>query len=167
MIVLDASTLILIAKIEALDLFLGGSKLQVAIPPEVEKECCAARQSLDALMIQKAIKESKIAVVGIRNKKLVAKLRADFGLGKGEAEAIALALAERAQIIGIDDKSGINACKLSGLAFTTAIGILIRMREKRLLSLDAALAKLTALERYGRYEQAILADARKQLEATA
>jgi len=44
-------------------------------------------------------------------------------LGKGEAEAISLALDEKAQIVGIDDKNGIDACKVLGIAFTTAVGI--------------------------------------------
>jgi predicted nucleic acid-binding protein len=167
MIVLDSSTLILIAKIEALDLFLGGPKPEVAIPAEVEKECCAVKQSLDALMIRKAIAESRIRVVSVKNKRIIARLRADFGLGKGEAEAIALALAKKAPVVGIDDKNGINACKLLGLGFTTAIGILIRMHERRLLAPDAALTKLATLGTYGRYKQSIMEDARKRLEATA
>ena len=69
--------------------------------------------------------------------------------------------------MGIDDKNGINACKLLGLEFTTAITILIGLREKRLLALDAALAKLAALGTYGRYKQSIMEDARNRLEATA
>ena len=71
MFVLDASTLILIAKVEALDLFVRGSKWEVVIPAEVEKECCAVKKSFDALMIQKAVQESKIKVVDVKNKKLV------------------------------------------------------------------------------------------------
>jgi predicted nucleic acid-binding protein len=166
-LVLDASTLILIAKVEVLDLFLDDVRLEVVIPAEVEKECCAVKKSLDALMIQKAVQESRIKVIDVKNKKLVAKLRGDFGIGRGEAEAIALAVAESAQILGIDDKYGINACKLLGIPFTTAIGILIRMHEKRLLTVSEALAKLTALGKHGRYKQSILDDARQRLEATA
>lgn len=167
MIVLDASTLILVAKMEALDLFLSGSKLEVGIPREVERECCAVKKSFDALMIQKAVQESKIKVIEVKNKKPVAKLRGDFGIGRGEAEAIALVLEERAQILGIDDKNGINACKLLSIPFTTAIGILIRLREKRVLTPGEALTKLTALGRHGRYKQSILEDARQRLEAKA
>jgi uncharacterized protein len=167
MVVLDASTLILLAKIEALELFLTGSKLQVAIPVEVEKECCAVKKSLDALIIQNALDQSRIKVFEVKNRRLVTKLRADFGLGRGEAEAIALALEEKAQIVGIDDKNGINACKLLGIPFTTAIGILVRMREKGLLTGKEALTKLAALATYGRYKQSILEDARWKLEAGA
>ncbi len=167
MLALDASTLILIAKVEVLDVFLDDVKVKVVIPAEVEKECCAVKKSFDALMIQKAVQESKIKVMEVKNKKLVAKLRGDFGLGRGEAEAIALALEERAQILGIDDKNGINACKLLSIPFTTAIGILIRLREKRVLTAGEALTKLTALGRHGRYKQSILDDARQRLEAKA
>jgi len=51
-----------------------------------------------------------------------------------EAEAIALALVEKAQFLGIDDNNGIHVCKLLGNAFATAVGILIRSREKGLLA---------------------------------
>ena len=164
MAVFDASTLILIAKAELLEPFLAGSKLGVAIPGEVEKECCGSKKTLDALMIQKAVDESRITVIAVKNRRLVAKLRADFSLGKGEAEAIALALNEKAQLLGIDDKNGVNACKLLGIAFTTAVGILIRSREKGLLERPDALAKLAMLAKYGRYKDSIIEDARLKLE---
>ncbi|SPF48564.1 conserved hypothetical protein [Candidatus Sulfotelmatobacter kueseliae] len=165
MILFDASTLILVAKMDILDSFLDGVESQVIIPTAVAKECCAVKRSLDALLIQKALDESRIRVVAAKDKKLVAKLRGDFGLGKGEAEAIVLALAEKAAVLGMDDKNGINACKLLGIAFTTAIGILIRMHEKGMLTVGEALGKLATLGKYGRYKPAILEDARRKLEA--
>jgi len=115
-------------------------------------------------MIQKALDESRIRVIAVKDRKLVAKLQGDFDLGRGEAEAIVLALAEKARVLGIDDKNGINACKLLGVAFTTAIGILVRMHEKRLLTTNEALVKLEGLAKYGRYKTSILVDAREKLE---
>jgi len=94
---------------------------------------------------------------------LVTKLQGDFGLGRGEAEAIVLALAEKAQVLGIDDKNGINACKLLGVAFTTAVGVLVRMREKGFLTVGEALVKLATLEKHGRYKPSILEDARRKI----
>jgi len=164
MFVFDASTLILVARAELLTPFLASVNLEVVIPGEVARECCSAKKTVDALMIQKALDDSKIKVIALRNRKLVAKLQTDFSLGQGEAEAIALALRERARIIAIDDKNGINACKLLGIAFTTAIGILLRSREKGLLDRSAALVGLAALARYGRYKNSILEDARLKLE---
>jgi predicted nucleic acid-binding protein len=165
MIVFDASTLILIAKADLLDLFLTSINVPVAIPGEVEKECCSSKKSLDAIIIQKALDESRIEVFTLRNRRLVAKLQKDFSLGRGEAEAIALALDEKAQIVGIDDKNGIDACKVLGIAFTTAVGVLIRGREKGLLEKPDAIAKLALLAKYGRYKHSIIEDARLKLEA--
>jgi predicted nucleic acid-binding protein len=165
MIVFDASTLILIAKVELLDLFLASVSVPVAIPAEVEKECCGSKKALDAVIIQRALDESRIKTVVVKNRRLVAKLQADFSLGRGEAEAIALALSEEAEVVGIDDKNGINACKLLGVAFTTAVGILIRSREKGLLEETDALEKLSSLAKHGRYKDSIIEDARGRLEA--
>jgi len=164
MVVLDASTLILITRAELLDPFLAGISLEVAIPKEVEKECCGVKKTLDALMIQKAIDESRIRVITVKNSKLVNKLQVDFSLGKGEAEAIVLALTRRAELLGID-KNGINACKLLGIAFTTAVGILVRCREKGLIARSDALARLETLANYGRYKKSIIENARRELEA--
>jgi len=165
MVVFDASTLILIAKADLLDLFLTSVNVPVAIPGEVEKECCGSKKALDAIIIQKA-HESRIKVFALRNRRLVAKLQTDFSLGKGEAEAIALALDEKAQeVVGIDDKNGIDACKVVGIGFTTAVGILIRSREKGLLEGSDAIAKLALLAKHGRYKHTIIEDARLKLEA--
>jgi len=165
MIVFDASTLILIAKVELLDLFLASVSVPVAIPAEVEEECCGSKKALDAVIIQRALDESRIKTVVVKNRRLVAKLQADFSVGRGEAEAIALALSEEAEVVGIDDKNGINACKLLGVAFTTAVGILIRSREKGLLEETDALEKLSSLAKHGRYKDSIIEDARGRLEA--
>jgi predicted nucleic acid-binding protein len=166
MFIFDASTLILIAKTETLDPFLRGVEREVAIPLAVEKQCRSVKKSLDALMIQKALDESRIRVIAVKDTKLARKLQGDFGLGKGEAEAVVLALGEKARVLGIDDKNGINACKLLGIAFTTAIGILVRMCEKRLLTTNESLVKLEGLAKHGRYQRSILEAARRKLETT-
>jgi len=166
MFVFDASTLILTAKIELLQLFLNDIGMEVAIPKAVEEECCGVSKTLDALVIRKALDEARIQVRKVRNGKLVAKLVSDFTLGRGEGEAIALALEEKARTVGIDDKNGIDACKLLGLPFTTAVGLLVWSRQKGLTGLDDARVRLSALGRYGRYRKSILDDALRQLEET-
>lgn len=164
MLIFDASTLILVAKTELLEKFLDSFAGEVLVPAEVERECCGARKSLDALLIEKAINEKRIIVKTLKEKQLCRKIRGDFGLGSGEAEAIALAFSAKAKLVAIDDKNGINACKLLKLPFATAINILLRMREGGLIEKEAALIKLEALERYGRYKSSLVADARSRLE---
>lgn len=164
MLIFDASTLILITKIELLEPFLGGSAQEIAIPEEVEKECCRGRKTIDGMMIQKALDAGRIKSAAVRDRQLVTRLERDFSLGKGEAEAIALCVQERASLVATDDKNGINACKLLGLAFATAPAILIRCREKNLLGRSEAFAKLTFLGLYGRYRNSIMEEARQRLE---
>jgi hypothetical protein len=166
MLVFDSSTLILTAKIELLDAFLNdiGIGMEIAIPQAVEHECCGGKRTLDALMIRKALDESRIKVRSVRNRKLVTKFEADFSMGRGESEAIALALQEDALLVGTDDKNGINACKLAGIPFTTAVGILVRSCQKGLIDRGDALAKLSALAKYGWYRNVILEDAKLRLE---
>jgi hypothetical protein len=71
----------------------------------------------------------------------------------------------RTQIVGIDDKNWIDACKVLGIAFTTAVGILIRSRGNGLLEGLDAIAKLVLLAKHGRYKHSIIVDARLKLEA--
>jgi uncharacterized protein len=164
MLIFDSSTLILVAKIEMLDVFLNHVGMEVGIPAAVEDECCGGKKTLDALTIRKALDESRIKVRNVRNRKLVTKLGEDFSMGRGESEVIALALQEKALLVGIDDKNGINACKLAGIPFTTAVAILVRSRQKGLIDLSDALIKLSALARYGRYRNTILENAKLRLE---
>ena len=138
--------------------------MEIAIPKAVEDECCGGKKTLDALFIRKALDESRIKVRGVRNRKLVAKLEEDFSMGRGESEAIALAIEEKAFLVGIDDKNGMNACRLAGIPFTTAIGILVRCYEKGLITCGDALAKLSALAKFGWYGNAILEEAKQRLE---
>lgn len=125
MIVFDSATLILLAKIDLLDLIVARSSVQLAIPEEVKRECCLETRTLDALLIRKRIDEAKIRTIAVKRKRVAKELAADFSLGSGEAAAIALALEQRAQLVAIDDKNVINACKLVKLAFTTAIAMLV------------------------------------------
>jgi predicted nucleic acid-binding protein len=163
MLIFDSSTLILIAKVELLDVFLMGIGMEIAIPKAVEDECCGGKKTLDALFIRRALDESRIKVKGVSNRKLVTKLKEDFNMGRGESEAIALALEEKALLVGMDDKNGMNACKMAGIPFTTAVGILVRSREKGLIGRSDALVKLSALAKFGWYRNDLLEEAKLRL----
>ncbi|HEY2459808.1 MAG TPA: hypothetical protein VGI16_03335 [Candidatus Acidoferrum sp.] len=165
MIVFDASTLILIAKADLLNTILNSIGMRVAIPVEVERECCKGKKTLDGLSIEAAIKKSQIEVIAVKNRKLIFKLQDDFSLGLGEAEAIALGLAASALAVGIDDKNGIDACKLLGIPLITSIGLLVRSCEKRLLNITEAQSALMDMARYGRYKPSIIQAAMLRIEA--
>ena len=165
MLLFDASTLILLAKTDLLDDFLADFPEKPVITKEVEYECCRKKQAMDSLLIQKAIKERRIAVRTLKSRSLYQKLQADLGLGNGEAETLALALSQKNRIVAIDDRRGIKACRLLKIPFTTAIDIVVRMGENGILTKEQALAKLDALARYGRYSDEIISRAKAGLEA--
>ncbi len=139
--------------------------MRSVVPVEVHRECCERKKTFDALVIQRAVDDSRIQVVAVKDRKLVNKLEEDFSLGSGESEALALAFQTKARLVGVDDKNGINACKLLGLSFTTAAGILILCRERNLIGRSEALARADLLARYGRYKYSIVEDLKARLEA--
>lgn len=119
----------------------------------------------DAQLIARLIKEKRITVRKLKNRMAAAQIRKEFSLGKGEAEAIALAHAAKAKLVFMEDRNGINACKILKLPFTGVLGILLRMREKELVSKEEALRKLELLQKYGRYKADIIADVKRRPEA--
>ena len=166
MIVFDASPLIVLVKAELLEQFLGSFPEPVVIPRAVQVECCEGKASFDAQMISRLIAEKHIEVRKLRGRRAFEQLRREFSLGAGEAQAIALAQASHARLIVIEDRNGVNACKILKLPFTGALGILLRLREKDLISEDEAARKLEILGKYGRYRAEILDDVRRRLETT-
>ncbi|HLD04136.1 MAG TPA: hypothetical protein VJG90_00295 [Candidatus Nanoarchaeia archaeon] len=162
MFVLDASTVILLAKAELLDLLLRDFKGTIAITPKVAEEI-GKKATFDAVFIKRRLDEGKIEIKKASGPQ-VEKIMKDFNLHQGESESIVLALHHKGSLLGTDDKNAINACKLLGITFTTAMGILIRMKEKKLLSSQECLSKWQALKTYGRYKENIMKDAKKRLE---
>ena len=164
MIVFDASTLILLTKVDLLDLLLENYPAEAVVPQAVKAECMIPPSRPDAIHIQERIRERRISVDRVQDAAVVHRLVADFHLGLGEAEVVALAMEKQGPLVATDDRNAIRACKLLRLKFTTAIGILIHMREKGVLHADAARRSLERLAILGRYRRAIFDDARRRLE---
>jgi predicted nucleic acid-binding protein len=163
MIVFDASTLILLAKMEILGLFIADFGEKVAIPEKVKEEVLRGSRYESAL-ITKLIQERAMHVLKVRDTKLVRRLIEDFNIDVGEAEMLALGIQEKASLAATDDRNTIKACKIMNLNFTTAIAFLVRAYEKRLLKREDALGKLQELQSFARYKRAIIETARRQIE---
>ena len=163
MVVFDASTLILLAKIELLEMFISSFKGKVVIPKTVKLEVCV-ECSDEKPFLESLIKESKIEVLAAKNPRQKRKLMDDFNIDEGEAEALLLALQSGAKLFATDDRNAIRASKLLKIDFVTAVGFLIRALEKELISGDEALIKLKKLQRIARYSNAILADSKQKIK---
>jgi len=158
-IVFDASTLILLAKIELLREITG--EVKVIIPEKVKTECLS-KKGIDALLISTLIKEKKIEVKKAGNAEAIKKIQLDFRIEVGEAEALWLARRLKCPI-AVDDGPTIKACKVIGQRFTTAIHFLLNLVSQDRLELPMAKAKLEKLSHYGRYRREIIEDATKHL----
>lgn len=163
MIIFDASTLILLAKIDLLELFISNFQGKVLVPESVALEVGQAGYEDSPLML-KLIENKKISILKTKNKRQSDKLMVDFNIDQGEAEAISLAIQENIHFIATDDRNAIRACKMLKIEFITAIAILIRAFEKQLIDKNEALLKLQRLVYIGRYSKAIIADAEKQIK---
>ena len=145
-IVFDASTLILLAKVNLLREVSG--EIEIIIPFAVEKEAII-KKTEDAELIALLIQERKIIVQKADEVKAIKKLKIDFRLAQGEAEALWLAQTQRYPI-AIDDGPGIRASKVLGLRFLTAVHFLLHLTSHNKLSAALAQEKLAMLVQYGR-----------------
>lgn len=160
MVVLDASTLILLAKSDLLPLL--AEKTQIEIPPEVQQEALARRELYDARMIEGMLRIGKIQVSKSVRPERRRQIQVDFGLEAGEAAALLLGK-ENNQPVGTDDGPAIKAAKIMGIPFFTAIHVLLGLYEKGRMEEKVALVKLDMLQKVGRYSVQILEDARKRI----
>jgi predicted nucleic acid-binding protein len=160
-IVLDSSTLILLAKIDLLREVT--SDFRVSIPKRVREEVLA-KQSPDAELIRLLIHEKSVEVIQV-HKETSRKLAEDFKLHAGEAEALALAI-ETVAPLAVDDGPTIKACKVVGRPFLTAIHFLIHLAESNRISREVGLEKLARLSTYGRYKGRIIQDAAQKMKGS-
>ncbi|MBI4386040.1 MAG: hypothetical protein HY551_01530, partial [Elusimicrobia bacterium] len=146
MVVLDTSTLILLAKCDLLPLL--AEKTPLVMPREVEREALVKSELYDAKVIASMIKDKQIQVLQLAHARHRNQVQEDFGIGAGEAEALLLAK-EHGVPLGTDDWPAIKAAKIMGIPFLTAMNILVELCQKNRLGAETALSKLDKLESIG------------------
>ena len=159
-VVFDASTLILLAKIDLLRDSIG--EMEAVIPEKVREECLAKNDHA-ALLIKTLINEGKIEVVKVQIAGKLYEIKRDFKIHEGEAEALLLSISIECPL-AVDDWPTIKACRVMGKAFSTAIHFLLNLAAIGKLDEKTALAKLDGLAVYGRYNGKILEDAAARLK---
>lgn len=156
-IVFDASTLILLAKVDLLQIV--ADKMNIVIPREVKAETLAKPASYDAQLIDRMLKDGRIHISQKISAINIKTIKEQFRIDIGEAAALFLAK-EKGWVIGIDDGPGIRASKILGIHFVTALHVLLEFFHQEYLNRQSALAKLESLEKVGRYHVQIMEDAR-------
>lgn len=155
MIIFDASTLILLAKIDILQTVLHKYS---GIIPEFVKEEVTYKKDIDTELIVQQIKDGNLVIEKNPKKDKTSQFLKDFPLGRGEAAALIIAK-EKNIILATDDGLAIKVCKIFGIGFTTAIHFLIELG----LDESLAMAKLQLLKKFGRYSSDIIKDAEERI----
>lgn len=163
MLFVDASTLILAAKTDLLDLFIEASHEKLVISIEVEKEA-TRKQTFDALLIKQRIEEKKIHVKKVKGQSMVRRMVSDFNMHRGEAETMVLCIENNGKYVATDDYNAMKACSVLNIGYITSLGILRQLYKHKKLGKEQALLKLEVLARYGRFSDEIINDFRKRLE---
>ena len=155
MVIFDASTLILLSKIDLLQTVL--EKYEGIIPETVKKEV-EFKEGMDTKAIMQQIRDGRLELKEDPDIKEIEKICQDFPLGKGEAAAFTIAR-QNNWALATDDGLAIKVCKIFDIRFITAIHFLIGagLRE------DIAMTKLELLNKYGRYSTRIIEDAKKRI----
>lgn len=154
-IVFDASTLILTARIDLLHLIAGDLQGRMLMPDAVEREVCR-KGNPDAAVISQLVVAGRIEVKRIAVSRELEKLEEDLAIDRGEAAAILLARNEGADLVATDDRNAIRACRLLGLGFVPTPALLVRAVEKGIVARQAGLLKLEKLQTIGRYRREII-----------
>jgi predicted nucleic acid-binding protein len=160
-IILDTSTLILLAKIELLPLL--AEKTELKITQEVQDEALFKPKLYDARVIAEMLHRGTIQVAKGTHGSIRQQIQNDFGLGPGEASALLLAREMNAPL-ATDDGLAIKAAKIMGIPFLTSIHVVTELYVKSRISQKTALVKLERLEEIGRYSLQIMEDARKSIK---
>ncbi len=162
MIIFDASTLILLAKIDLLSIL--SKEIDIVITDTVKEESTVKKDLFDSKMILSLIEKKNITVGSVKNISIMSDLMKDFNMDKGEASTLVLYQEIHGELIATDDGQLIKAAKLMDILFATSITFLIRTAQKDLIQEKIALEKLKKLEKFGWYKADIIEDAKKKIK---
>ncbi|OGY44045.1 MAG: hypothetical protein A2729_04925 [Candidatus Buchananbacteria bacterium RIFCSPHIGHO2_01_FULL_39_14] len=162
MIVSNTSTLVLLAKIGCLEQFIMISP-PIEIPSQVKEESLFYPESYYALLIHKLITQGKINVTKVEEKNIRI-IMSQFRLDKGEAAAYVLFDSSKHKAILTDDGELIKLCKLQEVPFTCALGALVRLYEKKVITKEKTLEKISQLQKIGRYSPKLIDYFKKEVQ---
>ncbi|MGV9172601.1 MAG: hypothetical protein ACOC44_17085 [Promethearchaeia archaeon] len=157
-VICDSSILILISKLEILDLLIKAFK-KVIIPSAVFKEAVEQgklQKKMDAFLIERKIDDGKIGIENIKKVKEKKRIIRDFNLHDGESEAIVLYLEKNADLLGTDDKQTLKVCKIFGIKYFTTPLFLSRCYSNQMLSRQMSLLKFDKLLEFGWYKEDLI-----------
>ncbi len=153
-LVSDATSLILLAKVELLETLV--TRNAVVMPPKVYEEVAKGKDKsrLDALLVERLVAEKKLNIA-VPGNEIKAKIEKLFNVHGGELEVLAIALATKRTIV-TDDKKCLNAAKALNLSFITSLDVVVALRRRGAISKQVALQCVERLGSYGWYAKDLI-----------
>lgn len=159
--IVDASVLILYAKINQLNLIPAVYK-PVIIAEEVYKEVVVRGEGFpDSAIVKESIRKKKIEIKYLNEKyaALAAMLVSSYHvLDAGEAETIALALQENEKELLVDDEAAYATARLYGLAPYGSLRVLLEAYRKKIITSEQVFFLLRELIEAGLWISARVLD---------
>ena len=152
MYISNSSTMVLLAKVNALGLLLDYIG-KITIPRIVYGEI-RGKDSFEVMLIEKEIKNNRILIADV-NKKYYKDVMKQFKLDEGEAAAYALFNEKKGKSLMTDDGELIKLCKIEGIPFIVAMSVIVKLFKKGKIGREESLEKLSKLYGYGRYSEEI------------
>jgi hypothetical protein len=165
-VICDSSLLILISKLELLDLMLEAFG-DVLIPQAVYIEAVEQGKKLkkiDSFLIEKNVNDGKISIEKVKNLNEKEKLINNFNLHEGESEAIILYLEKKADLLGTDDYRTLKACKILKIKYFTTPLFISRCYSNKKLPKQIILLKLDKLLELGWYKEELIREFKNKIK---
>lgn len=165
-IVCDSSLLILISKLEMLELLIGAFN-KIIIPQAVFEESVIQGKrlkKLDSFLIEQKVKEEKIFKENIKDFAEKENLIKNFNLHEGESEAIILYLERTADLLGTDDYRSLTVCKILNVKYFTTPLFITRCYFNKKVPYNLALTKLEKLQEFGWYKEELILEFKNKIK---
>ncbi|MBI2580428.1 hypothetical protein HYV85_01330 [Candidatus Woesearchaeota archaeon] len=150
----DATSLILLAKVGLLEMFVVRNN--VVMPPKVYDEVAKGKDKgrLDAFLVERLAAEKTLSI-SLADKETKAKIEKLFNIRGGELEVLAVSLAGSKTVL-TDDKKCLAAAKALKLNFITSLDVVVALYRRGVVSKERAIEAIESLEEYGWYSKDVI-----------
>lgn len=162
-IVADACSIILLAKSSVLEE--SAKQHDLAVTDRVYKEVIAGKgkKYSDALLTERLYKEKKIKKITVKSKKLLNKIKKDYGMGDGEASTLVISLKTGKGIL-TDNRQGRKAAKIFGLKLLGSPEIIVGLFKTKKIDENKAVESLKFLRRFGWFDDYLIEEALREVK---
>lgn len=150
-LVMDACTLILLAKASVLETVL--KNFEVSTTQEVYDEVLAGKENKfeDAFLVER-LRHLMTIVKGKESKKFAK----DFNMGEGEASIIAFAVSNKKYIVATDNRQGRKAARVSMLPLVGSMELIVNLNTKGKINKEKAVSALKSLQKEGWFDNYLI-----------